>query len=194
VVDKDPGLITVRRSTVVRVGVVALVLVALGVGTAIGLLVGSRSSPSTKSSTTGTQGGSASTTSLPQTSTTGAPLPVVLSCGPSSTRHLQPTTITVGCATGTTTVTGISWNEWGAATGGQGTGTLKVGSQSTQAIVIVFHVVDGVFQDLSVTPSNDVSSTTSSATSRTTLPVTTTAPGGLTSVAASQPGSGWGGS
>jgi hypothetical protein len=144
VVDKDPRLITFRRTTVVRVGVVVLVLAARGGGTVIG----------------------------------------------------RPATITVGCASGGVTVTDITWSDWAAAAGGQGRGTVNVGLQSAPAIVVVFHDVDGIFQDVSITPSKDVSSTTAS-TARTTvptiLPTTTTTAGGISPVAASQPGSGWGG-
>jgi hypothetical protein len=115
----------------------------------------------------------------------------VLSCGPGSTRHVRPTRITVGCANGMTTVTGISWDSWDSATGGQGRGTLHVGSASAPAIVVVFRDDAGIFQDVSVTPSQSVSttSTTSVAGGSTTTPTT----GGISPVAATQPGSGWGG-
>ena len=195
-------MITVRRSTLVRAGVVVLVLVALGVGTAIGLTVGSKSSPPSKSTafSTSTTADHVSTTSLPRTSTTtsSAPaVPAVLSCGPGSTPHVRPATLTVGCASGTVKVTHITWNAWEAAAGGQGTGTVNVGFQSAPAVVVVFHVIKGIFQDVSVTPTNDVSSTpptTGGTTTSTILPTTTTTAGGITPVAASQPGSGWGGS
>ena len=194
-VDKDPRLITVRRSTVVRAGVVALVVVALGVGIAVGLLVGSNSSPpteSTSASSTTTSHPHTTTTSTPET-TTSAAQPVVLSCGPGSTQHVQPATLTVGCSGGTTTVTGITWSAWASDTGGQGTGTLNVGFFSAPAIVVVFHVVNGVFQDVAVTPTKDLtSSPTTSTTSRTILSTTTTT-AGIAPVAASQPGTGWGG-
>jgi hypothetical protein len=58
--------------------------------------------------------------------------------------------------------------------------------------VVVFNVVDGIFQDISVTPSKDVSST-GGTTASTLLPTTTTTTSGIAPVAASQPGSGWGG-
>ena len=194
-----------RRSTVVRLGVAALVVAALGIGTAIGLAVGSRSTPTSKSTATGTSTTSApvsSTNPSSQTSTTSVPSePAVLSCGPGSTPHVRPTVLTVGCATRTVTVTGITWNAWGADTGGQGTGTVNQGFQSAPAIVVVFHAVDGIFQDISVTPSKDASSTlpttaspTGGTTTSTILPTTTTTTtGGIAPVAASQPGSGWGG-
>jgi len=62
VTDEDPPLITVRRSTVIRVGIVAAVLAALGVGFAIGLGASSHSSPPPKESAT--------TTTVPLTTTT----------------------------------------------------------------------------------------------------------------------------
>ena len=154
----DPALITVRRSTVVRAGVVVLVLAALGVGTAIGLSVGSKTSPPNNSAATDastTTPRASTTTSSVATSTTAAPVPAVLSCGPGPTPHVRPATITVGCATKGTTVTDITWSVWDAATGGQGTGTLAVGFQSAPAIVVVFHDVAGIFQDVTVTPSKD---------------------------------------
>jgi len=49
VVDEDPRVITVRRSTIVRVGIVAAVLAALGIGLAIGLSVSSPTSSPTRS-------------------------------------------------------------------------------------------------------------------------------------------------
>ena len=98
--DKDPRLIAVRRSTVVRFGVVVLVLVSLGVGTAIGLAVGSKSSPPTKSTALGasttTEPVSTTTSSLTST-TTPTSVPAVLSCGPGPTPHVRPTTLTIGC-------------------------------------------------------------------------------------------------
>jgi hypothetical protein len=198
VVSKDSRVFTVRRSTVVRIGIAALVLVALGAGTAIGLAVGSKSSPQTNESTGGggaTNPANASTTTVPQTTSTVAALPGVLSCGPGSTTSVRPTRLTIGCASGAITVTAITWSAWGAATGGQGTGTLNAYSLSEPAIVVVFHDVNGVFQDVSITPSQGVSATpTTSTTSSTSGPTTTTTTGGLSPIAASQPGSGWGGS
>ena len=90
---------------------------------------------------------STTTTSI-ATSTTVASVPAVLSCGPGPTPHVRPTTLTVGCATKGTTVTGITWSAWDAAAGGQGTGTVSVGFQSAPAIVVVFHDVAGIFQDV----------------------------------------------
>jgi hypothetical protein len=195
VAGKDPRLITVRRSTVVRVGVVVLVLAALGVGLAIGLAVGSRSTPpaTNSSASSKTRPHESTTTQAPVTTTTAGALPVVLSCGPGSTQHVRPTKLTVGCATGTIIVTGITWSAWGAATGGQGTGNLVEGFTSTPAIVVVFHAVNGIFQDLSITPSKDASSTSPNGTTPTTGSTTTTTSHGPAPVAASQPGSGWGG-
>jgi hypothetical protein len=200
VANKDPKLITVRRSTVVRAGIIVLVLAALGAGTAVGLTVGSRNSPSATSSAKG-----ASTTTLPgsktnsstTTTTTASSLPTVLSCAPGSTPHVRPKTITVGCGTNGITMTGISWSAWEVTTGGQGTGTVHEGLQSAAAIVVVFHDVAGVFQVVSITPSQSASPVAPTATSTplVTVPTTTstTADDGIKAVVAVQPGSGWGG-
>lgn len=204
-VNKDPRLVTVRRSTVVRVSIVVLVLAALGVGIAIGAAVGSKSSPPTKSTATGTSTTSAhhsTSTLIPTTTTTTTPLPAVLSCGPGSAPHVRPTRLVVGCAKATSTVTGITWNEWAGTGGGQGTGTLNVDLTSVPAIVVVFNDVGGIFQDVSITPSKNLSTTPTSglttvpATGQqtsTTVPATTPTTGGPAPVVASQPGSGWGG-
>jgi hypothetical protein len=199
VVDKDLRHVTVRRSTVVRIGIVLLVLAALGVGVVIGLRVGSKSSPPTTQSTAvGTSATTAdvpTTTSPLATTTTAGPVPAVLSCGPGSTPHVRPTSLTIGCAGGDITVTSINWKEWRPATGGQGTGIMNVGLVSAPAIVVVFDDVNGVFQYVSVTPSKSVSttSTTARTTTSSTLLTTTSTTGGLAPIAASQPGSGWGG-
>lgn len=195
VVNKGSRVITVRRSTVVQAGIVALIALAFGVGIVVELTIGSTSSPpTTKSIAIG-----ASTTTEHVSTTTSttdvAPQPAVLSCGPGSALHVRPTSLTVGCSTGDVTVTSITWDEWGAATGGQGTGILDVDSINAPAIVVVFHDVNGVFQDVSITPTKEVSTTATTAprTRRTTAPTTTTTTGGLSPIAATQPGSGWGG-
>ncbi len=75
--DNDPRVITLRRSTVVRIGIAVAILAALGIGLAIGLSVRSPSSSPSKSAatTTTTKTGHASTTTttVPPTTTTGAP-------------------------------------------------------------------------------------------------------------------------
>ena len=200
-VHKDPRLITVRRSTVVRVAIVAAVLAALGGGIAIGLTVGSKPAPPTKPAASGVSTTTAhvSTTTSPLLTTTTVAVPAVLSCGPGSTPHVRPTKLTVGCPTGTSTVTDITWNAWDASTGGHGTGTFNVGFLSVPAIVVVFDDVNGVFQNVAITPSADVSttSTTTPKTGPTTVPTspltTTPTTAGVAPVAATQPGSGWGG-
>jgi hypothetical protein len=92
-------------------------------------------------------------------------------------------------------VTGITWNEWGKTTGGQGTGTLNLDLLSTPAIVVVFNDVNGVFQDVSVSPTQSVTTTTTTGKSGApaTGPTTTPTTGALGPLAASQPGTGWGG-
>lgn len=195
VVDKDSRLITIRRRTVVRVGIVMLVLAALGTGIGVGLTVGSKASPPTaKSAVTSSSTSTAhvpTTTSHPTTATTAASVPTVASCGPGSQPHVEPTKLTIGCATKAAIVTDVTWTVWGSVAGGQGTGTLNVGLSSTPAIVVVFHDVNGVFQDVSVTPSEGAS--TVPTTVPTTGLTTTSTSGGLSPVAASQPGIGWGG-
>ena len=194
VVNKDPRVITVRRSTVLRVGIAVLVLAALGLAFVAGLSVASNSSTPTTTSTTrgsSTTAASVSTTTSPRTTSTLSPLVAVLSCGPGSTRHVRPTRLVVGCSNGMTTVTDIVWDSWDSATGGQGRGTLHVGSASAQAIVVVFRDVAGIFQDVSVTPSQSVSTTSTSSVPA--GPTTTPTTGGISPVAATQPGTGWGG-
>ena len=214
---RDTRVVTIRRTTLVRLGLVALVLVALGIGTAIGLTVSSRTSPPAARTDSGgsrTRGGSTTTVTRPlkSTTTTVAPLPVVLSCGPTSTKTIRPTRITIGCALGATTVTSITWKEWAGGAGGQGSGLLNLDNcqpdcahgtvNSVPAIVVVFHIVSGVFQDVSITPSQNVPSTpaTTSTTLRGANPgtfpnstTTSTTTSGPAPVFASQPGSGWGG-
>ena len=93
-------------------------------------------------------------------------------------------------------MTGITWKRWGKTTGGQGTGTLNVDLLSTPAIVVVFNDVNGVFQDVSVSPTQSVTTTTTAgpnATPPATGPTTTPTTGALGPLAASQPGTGWGG-
>ena len=187
--------ITIRRSTVVRVAIAVAVLAVLGIGLAVGVSVGSSSSPPAKSAgaTSTTSQGSATTTTVVSTTTT-VPLPAVLSCGPKSTPHLLPTRLKVGCATGNVTVTAIVWKSWEADTGGQGTGTLNMQSGtsliSVPAVVVVFGVVNGVFQDVSIVPTSTLTTTTTTTTI--TATPTTPTPGGPSPVIASQPGSGWG--
>ena len=102
-------------------------------------------------------------------------------------------------------MTAINWTLWGAATGGQGKGTLNVNncqpncatgtSRSAPAIVVVFNALNGIFQDVSITPSQNLLNPTknTSTTGLANVPTTTSTTGGLASIASSQPGSGWGG-
>jgi hypothetical protein len=188
VLDRDPRVITVRRRVIIRVGIVVIVIAALGLGIAIGVAVGSKS-PSTAKSipvVASTTIAHSSTTTSPQTTMTLVPSPAVLSCGPGSTPLVRPKRLIVGCATRNALVTDITWSSWRAATGGQGTGTLIVGFARSPAIVVVFNDVNGIFQDVSITPSKSVSTT-----STTTLATTPTT-GVPSPIAASQPGSAWG--
>jgi len=205
VAHKDPRLFTVRRSTVRRVGFVAIVLAALGVGVVVGVAVRSKSSPpATKPTAAPSTTSAHSSTSTSVSTTTTTSVPAVLSCAPGSTPHVRPTKLTIGCANGTITVTGMSWKEWDASGGGQGTGTMSVDLFSVPAIVVVFHEVNGIFQDVSITPTMDLSTTTTTSNlttvpttghqaTTTTAPVTSTTASGPSPVVASMPGSGWGG-
>ena len=187
----DPPVITLRRTTVVRVGIVVAVMAALGVGLAIGLTVGSNSPPPPNKSaiatttTTMARRTASTTTVAPTTTTTVVPtttttlLPTVLSCGPGSPSEVRPALIFIGCATGNPTVSAMSWSTWGPS-GGQGTGTFNENDcqpdcaqgsfTSVPATVVVSDPAGGVFQDVSVTPTS----------------------GALSPVSADQPGSGWG--
>ncbi len=199
---RRPPMIHLRRTTIVRVAIVAAVLAALAVGVAVGITLGRKSSPSAtksidvRSSTTTSYGSTTDTTVAPTTTTT---LPVVLSCGPGSTPHRYPTRLTVGCATGRITVTGVTWHLWDAATGGQGTGTLNVMNAdgtvgSAQAIVVVFGAKSGIFQNVSIVPMTSLTTTTTTTPTATPTasPTTTPTTGGPSPVLASQPGTGWG--
>lgn len=103
----------------------------------------------------------------------------VLPCGSGLPPQVRPTMITIGCATGNTTVADITWSAWGP-TSGQGSGTFNENNcqpdcaqgtfTSVPASVVVSDPVGGVFQDVSITPTS----------------------GGLSPVTGSGPGSGWG--
>ena len=73
--DDDPPVITLRKSTVVRVGIVLLVLAALGAGVGIGLAVGSSPTALRSNSTTTTV--ATTTTTSATTTTTGTESTVV---------------------------------------------------------------------------------------------------------------------
>lgn len=214
---RNARVFTIRWTTVVRIGVVALVLAALGTGIAIGLTVGSRSSQDSTepnghgSNTTSDRSTTSESSTTTSTTVAAAAVPVVLSCGPATTKTVRPKTLTLGCALGAVTVTDISWSSWGTSAGGQGSGILNQdncqpdclhGTVTTlPAIVVVFQVVNGVFQDVSITPSQNVSSGPKVPTTTSTAPgivpstTTTSSPpaSGLKPLFAAQPGSGWGG-
>lgn len=180
--------ITFRRSTVVTVGITIAVLAAVAIGLAIALHLDSKPSPATTKSTAAGASTTAPRGSI--TTTTTLPLPAVLSCLPGSTPHLLPTQLKVGCATGSVTVTSITWIAWDAAAGGKGTGTLNVlgangAFSSTPATVVVFGVTNGIFQDVSIVATDTLTTTT-------TTPTITPTTGASSRIFATQPGIGWG--
>jgi hypothetical protein len=182
---RNGRVITVRRSTVVRGGIVAVVLVAFGIGIAIGLTVTYLQRDTTRSSlppapTDRLRPALATTVvAAPKTKAATTIPPTALSCGPGSTPRVRPTIIDIGCARGAISVTTITWSSWENA-GGSGSGTLNVNNcqptcaagsvTSSPTFVVVSDPVGGVFQDVLVTPPS----------------------GSLTEQSSSQPGSGWG--
>ena len=99
---KDQRVITVRRSTLVRVGLAVLVFGALAAGIAIGLA----DRPSSPPRATGSADPGSRTATTAATSSTTAPASAgvaVLSCGPGSSPHVRPATLVIGCSTGSVT-------------------------------------------------------------------------------------------
>jgi hypothetical protein len=173
-VDRRAGVITLRRSTVVRTGVAAGVLAALGIGIAIGLGLAQLQGVPTRSSAPPRR----PLVEAPTTKAATIRLPTVMSCVPGSPPTTQPTIIYIGCAGGVF-ITSVRWSSWGM-NGGSGSGTLNVsncqdncanqGATQSPAFVVVTDPVNGVFQDVLITP-----------------------PGGtLTPQSSSKPGSVWG--
>jgi hypothetical protein len=117
--DDDHPVITLRKSTVVRVGMAVSVLAALGAGVGIGLAVGS-SSPSVHPSAVGIHKHAPVTTT-----TSAAPLPEVESCNNTpGAVQLRPAFIGFGCVAVNTAVTAIAWTSWTSSTA-SGTGTFN---------------------------------------------------------------------
>ena len=192
-VDDDPGVFTLQRRTVFRAGIVVAVLAALGIGFAIGYAVHSPTTTPAQSvkhtikTTTTTQVHNAitpgrlgtTTTAAPTTTTAQLPGGAVASCAGGNNTPARPTTIFIGCATGNTTVTAITWSSWGVSSA-QGTGTFNenncqpncaAGTFTTvPASVVVSNPVNGFFQTVTITPTS----------------------GDLSPVSSDQPGSGWG--
>jgi hypothetical protein len=180
---RDVQVITMRRSTVARIGVAAVVLAALGTGFAVGLAISSPgpSTPAVKVVT------DASVASVPSHSTNWtvsppmappAKLPTVASCRPGQKSQARPKSIDIGCA-GDVSMSAVTWSNWGRSTG-DGSGTLTFNScrpscatgsvSSSPAFVVVSDPVGGVFQMVLITPPT----------------------GALTPQASSHPGLGWG--
>jgi hypothetical protein len=105
--DQRTEVITLRRSTVVRIGIALLVLAALGVGLAVGLSLGSASPPSAKTAATSTSRPLAGTTSTTVGTTSTTAAPTTTSTNPLR-EVLAPATIPPvvnECAAGSVTVT-----------------------------------------------------------------------------------------
>ena len=183
VANRKAAVITVRRSTLVRMGVGAVVLAALVVGFAVGWVISSSPySPST--SKVVTEAGTTPTPSPPattraaSTATPASQAPSVASCIPGSEPQVRPTKIDIGCG-GHISISTVTWSSWGPSTG-SGSGILKVNNcqpscaagsvRSSPAFVVVSNPVSGVFKDVLITPPSGQSTPQSS----------------------SQPGSGWG--
>ena len=174
--------VVIRRTTAVRVGIVAVVLAALGLGFAIGLAMSSSQPPanmvvvdaSIASTTSPTPAATAIPVAVPADKS-----PTVLPCGAGATQRVRPTVIDIGCATRNVSITTITWSSWDSRTG-SGSGTLHKnncqpscaagGVYSSPAFVVVSNPVGGVFQDVVITPPSGI----------------------VTPQSSSQPGSGWG--
>jgi hypothetical protein len=172
-------VITIRRTAVVRMGVAAAVLAALGIGFSLGLAISSHLSPTSggKVVTDASVASPSATTAGSQPAASAAEVPAVLSCTPGSKPQVRPETLDIGC-TGDISMSTVTWSSWGSR--GYGSGVLTVNScrpscatgalSSSPAFVVVSDPVGGVFQDVLITPPTGV----------------------LAPQSSSQPGSGWG--
>ena len=103
VAERNVHVITMRRSTVVRVGVAALVLAALGIGFAVGMAISSPA-PSTSTVRVVTDPSVASVSTHFTATTPSSPVvPTanvfkVVSCRPGAKPQVRPRTIHIGCA------------------------------------------------------------------------------------------------
>jgi hypothetical protein len=164
-VDRKAALVTFRRSTVLRIGVGAVTLAALGVGFAVGLAISSRPSAQpthgvvTDAATI--QRPSQSATTEATSPATAVPLPpAASSCTPGAKPRERPASIDIGCD-GHIAISGLTWSSWGATTA-SGSGTLTVNDcqptcaagsvKSSPAFVVVSSPSNGIFQDVSITP------------------------------------------
>ena len=182
VAERNVHVITMRRSTVVRVGVAALVLAALGIGFAVGMAISSPA-PSTSTVRVVTDPSVASVSTHSTATTPSSPVAPtanvfkVVSCRPGAKPQVRPRTIDIGCA-GDTVISAVTWSSWGRMGNGSGTLTLNncqpscaAGAvSSSPAFVVVSDPVGGVFQNVVITPPT----------------------GALSPKSSSHPGSGWG--
>jgi len=168
-VERKVPVVVYRRRTILRVGSVVTVPLAMGVGFAIGLAITSPAPPANRVVT------AASTTHGSPL----APTPDVLPCGSASGSRIRPTSVSIGCASHAIFMTGVTWSSW-TVDGASGSGTLHVNDcrpscatgtvSQAPAFVVLSDPVGGVFRDVLMTP-----------------------PGGtVTSQSSSEPGSGWG--
>ena len=173
---------TIHRSIVVRLGVAAAVLAALGVGFFAGLAISSPPSRTsggkvvTDASVASVKSPSLTTKASPPAASS-AKLPTVLSCTPGSKPQVRPETLDIGCA-GDISMSGVTWSTWGST--GYGSGMLTANNcqpscaagtlSSSPAFVVLSKPLGGVFQDVLITPPA----------------------GALTAQSSSRPGSGWG--
>jgi len=166
VAEGNAELISFRLSTVVRAGIAAIVLGALGIGFAVGLVISSSPSQTrsagkvvTDASTVSVPSGSTITTAVSPATLAASP-PTVVSCRPGSAPQVRPTTIEIGCLGGIA-ISNVTWSSWGSSTG-SGSGTLTVNScrpncaagvvSSSAAFVVISDPVRGVFQHVLITP------------------------------------------
>lgn len=167
----DSPVITVQKSTVVRVGIAILVVAALGAGVGIGLAVGSSPTGHSPNALSVPQHAHApvattTTTILATTTTDAAPLPEVESCSNSpGAVELRPGFIGFGCAAVNTAVTAIAWSSWTPSTA-SGTGTFNQnncvpdcasGAHTTSQVAVSLtnpgqYLGRLVFQNVTVTP------------------------------------------
>jgi hypothetical protein len=164
--DDDPPMFTIRKRTVVWIGVGVVVASALGIGLAIGSSPGPSTHKTQPIVTRNAQGHQRNNSSIP--STTAGPLPDVESCtNKVGDVELRPTSIGFGCAGLDTTVTAITWAVW-APTDAVGVRTFNqdtcvpdcaAGNYNTYRVDVVLnkpgdYLGSLVFQDVTVTSIN----------------------------------------
>ncbi len=107
-VDPDPSVITLRLSTVARIGIGALVLAALGVGVGIGLVASSSPTASVNASTNDKD-------DPPTATTTANPAPNVVSACNADAKTVQVALAAYEAQTGNNSPAAISTNGGGSS-------------------------------------------------------------------------------